>query len=134
MEEAMTTMEVTSELTVLTCWCGMIHAVPTVMRNHQMRKHENGEVVPDIYCPLGHGHVPSGKSKVQIEREKRAEVERQLASRTEDLRIEKAAHKTTKTKLTKQTRRVTNGVCPECGRSFVQLTRHMRLAHPECVT
>lgn len=128
------TMEVTSELTVLTCWCGMIHAVPTVMRDHQLRKHNNGENVPDIYCPLGHGHVPSGKSKVQIEREKRAEVEAQLAARTRDLSTERAAHAATKTKLTKQTRRVTNGVCPECKRTFVQLSRHMKSQHPECVT
>ena len=129
-----TTMDVTTELTVLTCWCGMPHAVPSSLREYQMRKFNANDPVPDIYCPLGHAHVPSGKSKLDIEREKRAAVEMQLANRTDDLRVERQLHAATKTKLTKQTRRITNGVCPECKRSFKQLTRHMQSQHPECIT
>lgn len=120
----MKTIAYTEELIVVTCWCGMHHAVPRVMYEHQQRCHDNRRNVPDIYCPLGHTHVPAGEAQVE-------QLQRKLANRDEDLRAERAAHAATKAKLTKTTKRVQGGVCPCCDRSFVQLARHMKTKHPD---
>jgi ssDNA-binding Zn-finger/Zn-ribbon topoisomerase 1 len=40
----------------------------------------------------------------------------------------------TRAKLKRTERRVANGVCPHCHRSFVQLERHMRTKHSEEVS
>ena len=111
----------------------MTHGVPQELHDYQQRCHNNGTKVPDIFCPLGHCHVPSGVGEAERERKRREKVERELETRERDLLVERNAHKITKTKLTKQTRRVTNGVCPECSRSFVQLARHMKSQHPGCI-
>ena len=50
------TIEFTDKLVVVTCWCGINHAVPEDLRNHQRRQHDNGQSVTGIYCPLGHSH------------------------------------------------------------------------------
>lgn len=55
------TMEFTDRLTVVTCWCGINHAVPANLRSFQERQHRDGEDVISIYCPLGHEHRPSGQ-------------------------------------------------------------------------
>jgi hypothetical protein len=125
------TLTYEGELTVLTCWCGTRHAVPSELRRFQLRQHDNGENVTSIYCPLGHTHVPSGRSKAVAEREKREQLERQLANRDEDLRAERAAHAATKVQATKLRKRAEAGACPCCNRSFVQLARHIKTKHPE---
>jgi hypothetical protein len=128
------TMTYTGELVTLSCWCGTVHAVPAELASYQKRCHDTGGSVPDIYCPLGHAHVPAGRSKLDIERDRAAELERQLASAHEDTRAERVAHSATKAKLTKATRRTRAGVCPCCNRSFVQLARHMATKHPDYST
>lgn len=128
------TLTYTSELVVLTCWCGMPHAVPGELRRHQMRQHENGETVVGIYCPLGHQHIPSGKSKIAREREMREAAEARAKAIQDQLDSEKRAHAATKGTLTKTQRRITNGVCPCCHRTFVNVQRHIAAKHPDAVT
>lgn len=127
------TIEYTDQLVVVTCWCGINHAVPQGLRNYQRRCHDNGKAVPEIYCPLGHSHVPSGRGAAQIERERRALVERTLANRDEDLRAERAAHAATKGQLTKSRKRAEAALCPVpgCRRTIVQMGRHLRTKHPD---
>lgn len=127
----MTTMTYTGELTVVMCWCGMTYAVPSGLRAYQRRCHDNGERVPDIYCPLGHACVPAGKGAAQLEREKREQLERRLANRDEDLRAERASHAATKGQLTKARKRADRGVCAHCNRSFVNVARHVATCHPD---
>src|SRR5689334_2143953 len=64
------TVQFTDELVVLTCWCGINHAVPRNLRDFQMRQHNDGERVTSIYCPLGHTHAPAGKGEAAKLREK----------------------------------------------------------------
>lgn len=66
------TIEFTDRLVVVTCWCGINHAIPQDLKNFQRRQHDEGREVTGIYCPLGHSHVPSGEGKA-------AKLERQLA-------------------------------------------------------
>ncbi len=124
------TLSYTGELTVLTCWCGMRHAVPEELRRHQLRQHNNRETVIGIYCPLGHSHVPAGKGEAEKERERRERAEARAKAIQDQLDSETRAHAATKGQLTKTRKRVTNGVCPCCGRSFANVQRHMRSKHP----
>lgn len=118
-------------LTILTCWCGMRHAVPEELRAFQQRQHRDGaRDVTGIYCPLGHQHVPSGKGEAERLREKLAAEEERAARILANLDQEQASHRATKGQLTKAKKRVANGVCPCCHRSFVQLARHMKTQHP----
>jgi hypothetical protein len=88
-----------------------------------------------FYCPNGHQQGYYGKSAIEKERDRlkaQAErLERQLANTDEDLRSTRASLTATKGVLTKTKKRVANGVCPCCNRSFADLGRHMAGQHPE---
>jgi hypothetical protein len=117
------TLSYTGKLVVLTCWCGMAHAVPSGLREYQLRCHDNGERVPDIYCPLGHAHVPSGERAVTIERQARLQAEARLTALSDQLT---AAEREAK----RIAKRAKQGVCPCCHRSFVKVKAHMDRMHP----
>jgi hypothetical protein len=127
----MTTLTYSGTLTTLTCWCGTRHAVPTELREFQLRQHNNGERdVTGIYCPLGHSHIPSGKGEAEVLRE-RLERERQSLRATRDLlEHEERSHAATRGHLTRTKKRVAHGVCPCCNRTFKQLSAHMKNKHP----
>lgn len=87
-----------------------------------------------FYCPNGHNQHYIGESwKDQIATlsaektalQSRVNVERAGRERAE----EKAQRETTKRKRLEK--RVGNGVCPYCKRSFVVLARHIHSKHPE---
>jgi hypothetical protein len=127
----MSTLTYTGQLVVLTCWCGMRHAVPSELREHQLRQHNDGLSVDSVYCPLGHSHVPSGEGEAERLR-KQLEREQQRHSATRSLlQHEERSHAATRGHLTRTKRRVGNGVCPCCHRTFQQLSRHMKAKHPE---
>lgn len=125
------TMTYLGELTRLSCWCGIKHAVPSELRDHQMRCHDNGRTVPDIYCPLGHCHVPAGEPKIkQVERERERARNREAARVAERDQAEASA-RGYKGAATRARKRAKAGVCPCCNRTFKQLARHMESKHPD---
>jgi hypothetical protein len=100
------TLSYSGTLEVVTCWCGMRHAVPEELRQHQLRAHndERGNV-PSIYCPLGHSHVPAGKSKAtQLEESLQWERERsaRLAAARDQAEASARAYKGVATKARKR--------------------------------
>ena len=121
----------TGELTVLTCWCGLKHAVPAELRRRQLRQHNDGENVMEIFCPLGHGYVPSGESKAaKLERQLQRERQRHDQTRADRDHKEnqRRAEKAAKTRLKNRARM---GLCPCCNRHFKDLQRHINRMHPE---
>lgn len=115
------------------CHCGVTFAMP-VSFNKQRR--EDGDW---FFCPAGHKQHYT-ETEAEIERKKREQAERRLASEQEwsrrmqnDLAAERKSHATTKGQLTKTRKRVQGGVCPidGCHRHFVNLERHMATKHPE---
>jgi hypothetical protein len=127
----MATLTYSGSLTVSTCWCGLRHAVPTELHEHQRRAHRNGEHVPTIYCPLGHPYVPSGKGEAAKLREQ-LERERDRAARLAASRDQaEASARAYKGVATRARRRASAGVCPCCNRTFQQLARHMKTKHPD---
>jgi len=130
------TIQETTEFVVEECGeCGIQFAMPQQFR----RKRLNDHSLP-FWCPNGCRLFYIGKTAAEKERERARQLERHIANQDEVIRSEKAAHtvtkrklSTTKGQLTKTRKRVANGVCPCCHRTFAQLQRHMKGQHPDYV-
>ena len=114
------------------CECGVEVALPDNFEEHRRRDHRRW------YCPNGHPQHFRGESdverlmkQVEAETKKRqwAEQAQKRAEEAEAAALRKAT--AAKKKLKAQTKRVANGVCPCCQRSFTNLRRHMATKHPE---
>jgi hypothetical protein len=138
------TLTITDNVTLVTeecCACGVLFAMAAAFRQQCLDK--PGPDGKSFYCPAGHSQYYTGISaaeKIRRERERAERLAQQVASREEDLRVERASHTATRGALTKTRnklksteRRVANGVCPCCHRTFKQLSRHMSGQHPEYV-
>ncbi len=114
--------------------CGVMYAIPQTMQENAYRIGHRKIV---WFCPNGHELGYNGKSETERERDaaqaalkqerNRANAERDLRVHTENqLRAQKGA-------TTKARKRAAAAVCPVdgCGRSFVQLRRHMAVKHPD---
>ncbi len=84
----------------------------------------------DFYCPNGHqlsyrereeGRL---RKQLQSEQERYRQAEAQLVSVRDQLQA-------TEREMQRHKKRVANGVCPCCNRSFVKLQQHMKVKHPE---
>ena len=112
--------------------CHVMFGFPVELMN-RARQDPN---VP-FYCPNGHNlHYPgdSPEKRARLAQERADRLERAVASRDEDLRIERVGHAATKGQLTKarkQVARAENGVCPYCTRHFADLERHMGSKHAD---
>ncbi len=110
------------------CVCGVVHAIPKVMRD---RKYQTGGF---WYCPNGH-HIGWDPKNSKSENDKlRDEVARLNSSvKYEKERVASEQRKTAAAKgsLTKLNNRISKGVCPCCHRSFQNLKRHMTSKHPQ---
>jgi hypothetical protein len=130
---SVSTLTYSGQLTVLTCWCGMRHAVPEELRSHQLRQHNDGREVTGIYCPLGHSHVPAGEGEAERLRKQLEAARRSREATRELLEHEQRSHAATRGHLTRTKKRVAHGVCPCCNRSFANVERHMNTKHPDYV-
>jgi hypothetical protein len=116
---------VTTRLSTLTCGnCHIPFAIPDAMH---LRVKQNGA---GFWCPNGHNisysKTENARLREQLERERRT-----VANLSDDLRVEKIDHATTKGQLTKTRNRIARGVCPHCKRTFANVARHMTSKHPE---
>lgn len=114
------------------CSCGIPFAVTRDFQRERIKDRTS------YYCPSGHAQAYVGKTEAQKERERAERLQRQVEAREADLRFEqkrleneRRAHAATKGQLTKTKKRVANGVCPCCNRSFVNLGKHMAGQHPD---
>jgi len=103
--------------------CGITHAVPQKLLEGLQ---QTGGY---YYCPNGH-QWGWGKSEayrlrqeLRDEQAQRKRVEAQLVSVKDQLQA-------TEREAQQHKKRVANGVCPCCNRSFVRLQRHMKTQHP----
>jgi hypothetical protein len=115
-------------LVVVRCWCGIQHGIPESLRNEALRGRGRGTV--KVWCPLGHSWHYTGESEAdQLRRAlvaRGAVLDRVRADRDQAKRS-LAAQKGVTTRIK---RRVANGVCPCCKRTFQDLARHMAGQHP----
>jgi hypothetical protein len=126
------TMLMQGELIVVSCWCGIKHAVPSALYHHAKESSKN-----EIYCPLGHIFVYRDSDASALRKEK-AVLERQLANALARERREQERRQATertnralKGHLTRWKRRVSNGVCPVagCKRHFPNVAEHVKTCH-----
>lgn len=127
----MTTLTYTGSLTILTCWCGIKHAVPEDLRSHQMRQFNDGKPPIGIYCPLGHSHMPAGETQAQ-------KLQRNLDWARDDAARERAradgaeaSRRAWKGQATRARNKVIEGTCPFCGKYLVDLDLHVTRKHPD---
>lgn len=127
-----------TDLTIVVCprqGCSITHAIPTRLHDDALRA---GHSKISWYCPNGHPATFRGRSaedelREKLEREQRragrfaAERDQALASE----RAQRAAATRARNERDKERKRVGNGVCPCCNRTFTNLQRHMASKHPE---
>lgn len=108
--------------------CGVWHAFPETRYDNARR--QGGF----WYCPNGHcwgwenGEDQEEMNQLRRERDRLKQNEARLEDAIAAERRQTAAAKAETTRLRK---RVQNGVCPCCNRSFVDLGRHMKTKHPD---
>lgn len=130
------TMVYTGILTVEECCaCGMKFAMPSDFQARKMR-----EAGTTFYCPAGHAQHYMGKTfDAQLrEAKERADIERanaQFWRRQRDKAERDGVRRTAAAKgvTTKLRKRIANGVCPCCKRSFANVAKHMAGQHPDYV-
>lgn len=111
------------------CNCGVSFAMTKGFHDVALREKKN----KTFYCPAGHPQHYTGESDAakaeRLARELAASREREAAereARNREWRLRRQAEG--KTRAIKK--RVANGVCPCCQRTFENLARHMKTKHP----
>lgn len=122
------TINFTGQLVVVTCWCGIAHAIPSDLNRWASQSDRN-----TVYCPLGHEWVVRDSVENKLKRERDRSSYLQSRVDQEQARADHEASRAAgyKGHLTRVKKRVGNGVCPCCNRSFVNLARHMAGQHPD---
>lgn len=107
--------------------CGVIWALEDTFMDARRDDHQGWQ------CPNGHSFVFKGESERERLRRQLDEERRRVSATRDLLAAEERSHAATRGHLTRTKKRVANGVCPCCGRTFQQLARHMKTKHPEYV-
>lgn len=84
----------------------------------------------DFYCPNGHAQAYR-ESEADVLRRERDRLQQRLAQKDDEIRDLEGRRRAALGQVTKLRKRVGNGVCPCCTRSFANVERHMRMKHPE---
>lgn len=121
----MTYQKTISMVTEICCNCGVAFGLPSdlqeILRND-----------PDkwFYCPNGHRQHYSESREVRLRKEAEAKLEaarREITQiNTSKIQIEGELLKTQR-----KLKRVHNGTCPCCKRTFQNLKNHIKSKHPE---
>jgi hypothetical protein len=113
------------------CACQMLFAMPADLKRRLRNNHES------FYCPAGHKQHYTGETDADQLRRERDRLKQSLAERDDRIgRLTEQrdeAHRSAsafKGVATRIRRRVKNGVCPCCTRSFSNLAAHMATKHP----
>ena len=114
------------------CSCHIIFAMPKYLQD-QARAAGPGK---SFYCPLGHAQHYSVREVDRLRRELEAERELVQAARAAAQAADDQAQAAIRSArairghLTRARKRIANGVCPCCNRSFPNLRDHMAAKHP----
>lgn len=118
------TYQQTVELVLVECYsCAIIYGIPQMMDTMLLAKKEKAST----YCPNGHCWNYVGRSDA----DQLAATKAQLTSAKDQLEAAERAANRNRQEITRLKKRAANGVCPCCQRTFQQLSRHMKVKHPE---
>lgn len=130
----MTTYTLThaSQLVTEECYkCGITFAMPAQFKRDRLDDHAS------FYCPNGHGQQYIGKTDAQKLKEARERLDQAHASlraNRDQLQASERSKAALKGVVTRTKRRIANGVCPCCSRTFKNLASHMEGQHPDYVS
>lgn len=97
----------------LECYaCACLFAVTSDFKKNRVGDHNT------FYCPNGHPQSYIGETEAE-------RLKKQLAQETS----RRALAEDNASKFERKLKRVQNGVCPECNRSFENLQRHIKTKH-----
>lgn len=123
---ALTKLQIANELELENCCaCGTPFGIEAGLSRNLKETHAT------FYCPVGHGQSYRGKSEAEKAREETERIRQQLLREQSSLATERQLRVAVETKMNKLKKRVGNGVCPCCKRSFNNLRLHMHSKHPE---
>lgn len=123
----MTTYAVKTEATMVEISCSKCGITFWVPEWWQKEKRENGTA---FSCPNGDGRV---YKEPEVEKLKKRLVAQELATKEQRERADREERRRIAMagQVTKVRNRVSNGVCPCCNRTFVNLQRHIGTKHPD---
>jgi adenine-specific DNA methylase len=110
--------------------CGIFYGVP----DHWLDSRKQDK--KSFYCPNGHTASYRESEADRLRREcdrlaqKIAEKDDEIARQRKYREEAERRHTAAKGQITKLRKRVGNGVCPCCNRTFGNLARHMTTEHP----
>lgn len=115
------------------CNCGVVFGL------HEPTYNQRREDGKNFFCPNGHSQhyseTEASRLKKELEKERQRRTWAEQERDNQRAKTIKAQKRTSafKGEVTKIKKRVHNGVCPCCNRSFQNLKRHMATKHPEKV-
>lgn len=117
------------DFTMLECGgCGIPFFVPTKWNRAKVENHGS------FHCPNGCNRVYTGKTKAEKLAEELEQEKQRRIKEGQELQDKWLDALGEKTKLEKKLKRVSNGVCPCCNRTFQNLHQHMKKQHPDHMT
>lgn len=111
------------------CKCGCLFAIPDQVNDELISSGKK------FYCPNGHSqhYTESTETKLKKERDKNARLTARLDQEKAAAAALDRQRAAMKGQVTKIKKRVANGVCPCCNRTFKDLAAHMSTQHPDYV-
>ena len=107
------------------CVCGGPIALTETMLRVAQENHST------FYCPVGHQNYYPGKSEAEELREKLKAEQEKAQILAHKLELTEHWAEEGRKELAKAKKRAHAGVCPECNRTFQNVSRHMQSKHKE---
>ncbi len=112
-------------VTISCCSCGVIFGMPSDLNDCYQADSDKW-----FYCPNGHKQHYSKSTEEKLREEIRAKANAITRKDNEIAELQNSLTKTSR-KLNRTEKRIANGVCPCCNRTFKDLAAHMQTKHPE---
>jgi hypothetical protein len=117
----------TDTLTIIEC--GHCHIPFAIPHDMYLNRVKDGRL---FYCPNGH-NIGYTDTENKILKRQLAYAEGRAVHLADQLESEKRSKAALKGHMTRMRNRITNGVCPWCNRSFLNVRNHVHHMHPEHV-
>lgn len=125
----------TFNVSLTTINCGECGGTYAINERYREQKQQEGGTWNCPYCKCGWGYTECENARLKrlladeqarLARERAAHDQAKASIRTKEAEIAKQKNSSARLK-----KRIKNGVCPCCTRSFTNLRRHMETKHPD---
>lgn len=132
----MSNVQIVQLVTLTQVNCGECGGTYAINERYYAQARTKGTAWTCPYCKTGWGFTGNSENEIlkkELEAEKRRVAFANDQARMERERRESAEHRerAQKANVTKIKKRIKNGVCPCCNRTFIDLQRHMAVKHAD---